>query len=189
MVALRRCAAGLLVLTFVLAAAVTSCGGPPGTTSICTVTLVVTSSGFADGGAIPVRYTAAGANISPPVSWNQLPPAISSLALLMEDLDAPGGAFTHWLVYNIPATETGFGDGVPVADALPNGARQAKNSLGVAGYSGPNPPAGAVHHYRLTVYALDIKLLGGAGMTRSRFLSEIQGHVQAQGQITGVYSK
>jgi Raf kinase inhibitor-like YbhB/YbcL family protein len=189
MVTFGRAAIWMLLLIISLSLIATSCGGNPGTATVCTVTLVVTSSGFMDGLAIPARYTAVGANISPPLAWNQLPPEVASLALLVEDMDSPGGAFTHWLVYNIPPTETSFGDGVPAAELLPNGARQGKNSFGTEGYRGPDPPSGALHHYRFRVFALDIKLAGQAGMTRTQLLNQIQGHLLAVGQLTGTFQK
>ncbi len=179
--------AGLLILTLTLV--LVSCGGPAVSTPLATATLTVTSPAFAEGGAIPAKYTAAGVDVSPPLAWGQAPAGTASFALLLEDLDAPGGIFTHWLVYNIPPTEAGFGEGVPVGEQLPNGARQGKNSFGKLGYGGPNPPPGAAHRYRFKVFALDSKLPAQSGMMRTQLLTAMQGHVLAQGELNGTYKK
>ncbi len=182
---MRRLAIWLLVLALGAAA----CGGPALSTPLAPATLTVTSPAFVEGGAIPAKYTAAGADVSPPLAWSQAPAGAASLALLLEDLDAPSGIFTHWLVYNIPPKAAGFEEGLPTSGQLLSGARQGKNSFGKIGYGGPDPPPGAAHRYRFTVYALDIQLPAKSDLTRAQLLAAIEGHALAQGELTGTYKK
>ena len=98
-------------------------------------TIQVRSPAFSEGGAIPAVFTCEGQNVSPPIAWHGLPPSTKSVALLMEDPDAPSGTFVHWSLFNIPR----YGVGV-YAGQLPVGARQGKNSFGKDGYGGPCPP-------------------------------------------------
>lgn len=144
--------------------------------------LTVTSSAFSANETIPIEYTCDGSETSPPLSWSGVPADAKSVALLVEDPDAPKGTFTHWLVTDIPATTTSLDK----AAAPPAGAMVAKNDKGGSGYAGPCPPTGR-HHYHFRVYALD-KTLGKA-MTRSELLSAIKGHVLAQGDLVGTYQK
>src|SRR5258707_143240 len=119
--------------------------GNPGTKR----TIVVTSA-FKPGEAIPGEFTCDGNETSPPLAWSNVPSETQSIAVLVEDRDAPKGTFTHWLVTGIPPTTTSL----PAGAALPEGATAAKNDKGYPGYAGPCPPAGR-HHYIFHVYALD----------------------------------
>lgn len=144
--------------------------------------LKVTSSAFGANGAIPSEYTCDGAQTTPPVSWSNLPKNTRTVALLVEDPDAPSGAFTHWLVTGIPGAITSLSSG----GTLPDGAMVAKNGKGDTGYIGPCPPSGR-HHYFFHVYALDTTIPGPA--TKEDFLSSITGHILAEGQLIGTYQK
>jgi phosphatidylethanolamine-binding protein (PEBP) family uncharacterized protein len=130
-------------------------------------TLDVTSSAFANNGAIPSDYTCDGGGMSPPLSWSKAPEGTKSIAVLVEDPDAPHGTFTHWLVTGI----------APTATSLPRGA---------AGYTGPCPPSGR-HHYLFRVFALDTT--PASGLSRPQFLTAINGHVLATGQLVGTYQR
>jgi Raf kinase inhibitor-like YbhB/YbcL family protein len=100
---------------------------------------------------MPARYTCDGENISPPLTWTRVPARARSLALLLEDRDAPGGAFVHWSVYDLPRGSSGVGSG-----RVPSGSAEGENSYGRSGYSGPCPPRGdPAHHYVFSLYALD----------------------------------
>ncbi len=147
-----------------------------------TASLTVTSSAFKANEAIPTEYTCDGAETSPSLSWSGVPADAKSIAILVEDPDAPEGTFTHRLVTDIPPTITSIDKGA----SLPTGAMAAKNDKGNAGYAGPCPPTGR-HHYHFRVYALDKTL--GKVTSRSEFLSAIEGHVLAQGELVGTYQR
>ena len=144
--------------------------------------LKVTSSAFTNNGAIPADYTCDGAQTTPPLTWANVPKNARTVAVLIEDPDAPSGAFTHWLVTGIPATIMSLSSG----GALPEGSMVAKNGKGDTGYYGPCPPSGR-HHYFFHVYALDTTIPGPA--TKEDFLSSINGHILAEGQLIGTYQK
>jgi Raf kinase inhibitor-like YbhB/YbcL family protein len=144
--------------------------------------LTVTSSAFRANEAIPPEYTCEGAQVPPPLTWSTAPKATRSIAIFVEDPDAPGKTFTHWLVTGIPpATRS-----LPVGGALPDGAVASKNDKGSAGYSGPCPPTGR-HHYHFHVYALENTIPPPGG--KSDFQSAIDGHILAEGELIGLYHK
>ena len=107
----------------------------------------LTSSAFAPGAAIPEQYSCKGADTSPALEWSGAPANVASFALIMDDPDAPGGTWVHWVLWNLPATAQSLPQGVPKREQLDNGARQGKNSFRKIGYNGPCPPAGATHRY------------------------------------------
>jgi len=144
--------------------------------------LTVTSSAFAANSAIPDEYTCAGSDVSPQLAWSNMPATAKSVAILVEDPDAPKGTVLHWLVTGIDPALTAVSRG-----SVPDGAMQAKNERGATAYMGPCPPAGAAHHYHFRVYALDLKLDRPA--SKSDFMSEIKGHVIAEGELVGTYQK
>jgi len=148
----------------------------------------LTSSAFSDNGMMPVKYTANGENVSPPLSWSSAPANTKSFAVLCQDPDSSSGDFTHWIIFNIPANTTQLNESVPQQGTLSNGAKQGTNDFGKIGYSGPNPPSG-VHRYVFTVYALDVELNLNTGANKNDFLNAIKGHVLAQGTLTGKYGK
>src|SRR5574341_1376193 len=100
---------------------------------------------FANGETIPARLTADGADVSPPLSWSGAPAGTKSFALIMDDPDAPAGSWVHWLVYDIPPTQTSLPAIVPGTATIEGGARHGKNSWGKLGYGGPAPPPGPAH--------------------------------------------
>jgi Raf kinase inhibitor-like YbhB/YbcL family protein len=148
----------------------------------------VHSSSFSNGKSIPGRYTCDGANLSPQLRWQPAPAGTKSLAIVMEDPDAPID-FTHWLVYNIPPGVRELGEGASQQGAMPQGSVEGRNDFGRPGYGGPCPPRGNPHHYLLRVYALDIRLDLSAGATRKQVDAAMSGHVVAQGQIVGAYQR
>jgi len=150
--------------------------------------MVLTSSAFQDGGRIPQKYTCDGENTSPPLSWTGAPEGTKTFALIVDDPDAPGGTFTHWVIFNIPATEDNLPASIPNTPTLSAGVMQGINGAGKIGYAGPCPPSG-VHHYVFTLYALDTTLNLQPGSTKQDTLNSMQGHILAQTQITGLYSK
>jgi Raf kinase inhibitor-like YbhB/YbcL family protein len=153
------------------------------------MTLSLSSPIFQEGEDIPTEYTCNGQDISPPLTWGESPSETQSFVLIMDDPDAPGGAFTHWLLFNLPADSRELPEIVPPHNELASGALQGKNSFGKIGYGGPCPPPGSAHHYRFTIYALDQVLDLMAGASRKQVIDAITGHILARGQLTGMYQR
>jgi Raf kinase inhibitor-like YbhB/YbcL family protein len=147
--------------------------------------ITLASTEFRDGAMIPKVYSCDGDDISPPLSWAGVPEGTRELALLMEDPDAPGGTFVHWVLFKIPV------DQEELADAQrPLGGREAKNSRGEAGYAGPCPPEGdAPHHYEFIIYALSkpIDLPNGASGDDVR--AAIDKDAIARGELVGRFGR
>ena len=150
--------------------------------------LDVRSSAFEEGGAMPARYTCEGLDISPPLTWSSVPNGTRSFALIVDDRDAPGGAFVHWVIYNLPPDKQRLSRDVPNQRTLPSGALQGKNGAGSIGYTGPCPPNGT-HRYFFKVYALDTELDLGAGATKEEVVSAMEGYVLARGRLLGTYQR
>jgi Raf kinase inhibitor-like YbhB/YbcL family protein len=147
------------------------------------MTLKITSSAFAEGEMIPKKYTCDDENISPHISWSDLPDGTMSLAMIMDDPDAPVGIWVHWVIYNIPADQDGLPEGVKGIGM------EGKNTSGKVGYGGPCPPKGPAHRYFFKVYALGTVLDLGAGVTKGDLERAMQGHILAQGQLMGKYQR
>jgi Raf kinase inhibitor-like YbhB/YbcL family protein len=145
--------------------------------------LVVSSPAFAAGATIPLVYTCAGDNVSPPLQWSGVPDGTSELAVVVDDPDAPG-TFVHWIVAGLPATTTGLDEG-----KLPAGAVEARNGAGDAEYTGPCPPAGAPHHYRFTVYALGKPSGVAAGAATKPALAAITTAATARGRVVAMWGR
>lgn len=151
--------------------------------------LLLTSSSFEPGGYIPAKYTCDGEDISPDLSWDGAPDGTDAYALIVDDPDAPGRVFTHWVVYNIPASVKGFEEGMSAFEIVKTGASQGKNDFGQVGYGGPCPPKGSPHHYHFRLYALDAVLDIPSGLTKNTVLSAMKGHVLAEAEIVGLYKR
>jgi len=147
------------------------------------------STAFKEGDKIPVKYTCDGQDVSPPLEWGQPPPGTQAFALIVDDPDAPGGVFTHWVIFNIPSDSRKLPEAIPTQTQLPDGALQGKNDFGRIGYGGPCPPPGRPHRYQFTLYALDQRLDLKAGVSKKQLLSAMQGHVLTQIQLTGIYQR
>ena len=154
--------------------------------------LTLTSSAFANTADIPAIYTCDGHDSSPPLAWTAPPAGTRSLALIVEDPDAPDPAapqrvWAHWVLYNLPPSAGGLPAGVHV-DSLPPGTQQGLNDWKRTGYGGPCPPIGR-HRYFFKLYALD-KLLPDLGHPDKRRLEQaMQGHVLAQAELLGFYQR
>ncbi|MFF4794264.1 YbhB/YbcL family Raf kinase inhibitor-like protein [Streptomyces sp. NPDC001276] len=146
--------------------------------------ITVSSPAFTDGGTVPGRYTCSGADVSPPLAFSGVPGRTAGLALLVEDQDAPGGTFTHWLVWNMDPHTTSLPTG-----ATPPGAAQGRNDFSKTGYSGPCPPPGKPHRYVFTVYAADRRLALRPGATASDIRRALSGHTLASGTLTARYGR
>lgn len=143
------------------------------------------SSAFRQGQDIPKEYTCDGKNISPPLVWKDVPAGTKSLVLIMQDPDAPSGAWDHWMLYNIPATAVSLPEGLRAsADNIPYG----KNSWGNLEYDGPCPPRGE-HRYFFKLYAIDTTLLANPNMNKSILLAAVEGHILASAELMAKYQR
>ncbi len=151
--------------------------------------LDIRSPAFADGATIPRQYTCEGADRSPPLAWSGAPGGISVLALIVEDPDAPGGSFIHWVAFNLPPDSTGLAVGVPGTASLAAGGEQGVNDFGKLGYAGPCPPPGRPHHYHFRLFALDQPVALGREATAAALRNAMQGHVKAGADLVGVFAR
>lgn len=165
---------------------------PPAKDSVMTLSL--SSSAFSHQGEIPVRYTceAQGKEVSPPLAWHGVPPGARSLALIVDDPDAPDPrapqtTWVHWVLYDLPPAATGLPEAVSPA-SLPPGTRQGSNDWHRTGYGGPCPPVGR-HRYFFKLYALDAVLPDLGNPDKQRLEQAMQGHVLAHAELVGTYQK
>jgi Raf kinase inhibitor-like YbhB/YbcL family protein len=159
------------------ALALAGCGGQSPSPSVASG-LTVTSTAFANGASIPVAYTCAGDGRRPPITWSGDLHGAVSLALVVDDPDAPSGNFYHWVVTDIPAATTG------ISKSVPAGAHELENSAGKTGWTPPCPPSGT-HHYRFTVYGLSA---AAGNVSRKDALAAIEKNAVVQGRLTGLYT-
>ncbi len=147
------------------------------------------SPAFEDGGSIPRKYTCDGTNVSPPLKWKQLPPQTQSIALIMEDPDTSRGIWVHWVLFDLPPMIDMLPEAIPGLRKLANGEKQGTNSFHALGYQGPCPPSGS-HRYFFRIYALDAMLgLEASGMSKVEVLKAMKGHVIAEGELMGRYTR
>ncbi len=179
-----------------LALVATACASPPGVqpapqsapptvppTAVPASAFQLGSDAFAEGGTIPKKFTCDGENISPRLQWTGAPDGTQSFALIMDDPDAPSGTFTHWVAFDIPATQT------EIAEHAAAVGKGGKNGRGQTGYTGPCPPSGT-HRYFFTLYALDVAALNlPDGAARADVEKAMQRHVVAKAQLMGKYAR
>ena len=142
----------------------------------------ITSSAFQEGTNIPSKFSCDGADTSPPLQISDVPSAAKSLVLIVDDPDPPSGLFTHWTVWNIPPQTSSIAEG-----STPNGV-QGTSDFGKSGYGGPCPPSGT-HRYYFKIFALDRELDLPSGAKRGQLDAAMKGHVIAQGELMGRYSR
>lgn len=143
----------------------------------------ITNPAFQEEGNIPSKFTCDGSDANPTLRFEGAPAEAKSLALIVDDPDAPSGLFTHWLVWNIDPKTTAIDE-----NSAPPNAIQGKNDFGKSGYGGPCPPSGT-HRYFFKVFALDRKLELPAGSKRAQLDAQMRGHIIAQGELMGRYSR
>jgi Raf kinase inhibitor-like YbhB/YbcL family protein len=143
----------------------------------------VSSPAFGPNESIPSKYTCDGYGVSPPLDWSAVPDATRSVAIMVDDPDAPNGPFLHWLVADLPPELHHLDEG----GTVPHDAFVAESDGGTASYFGPCPPQGR-HHYRFHVYALDQEL-GRRPEGRDDFLASIEGHVLDEGELIAEYER
>jgi hypothetical protein len=148
----------------------------------------ITSTAFAPQASIPQEYTCDGQDSSPPLSWSEPPHGTESFALICDDPDAPVGTWVHWVLFNIPAGQRSLPENVPAQDQLSDGSLHGRNSWRRRDYGGPCPPSGT-HRYFFKLYALDTMLALKAGATKKSILSAMEGHILAQAELVGTYSR
>ncbi len=151
--------------------------------------IALTSTAFQEGQPIPVRYTADGEDVSPPLTWTDVPSGTQSLALICEDPDAPRGTWTHWVLFNLLPSAQALEEEVPPQETLPDGSIQGTNDFKRLGYGGPSPPPGQPHRYFFKLFALDTTLRLSPGASRQQVLAALQGHILAEGQLMGTYGR
>lgn len=145
----------------------------------------VASPAFDQDAPIPPKFSCDGDDVSPPLSWDGVPDAAVELALVVDDTDASGGTYVHWVLFGLDPSTTELEEG-----QVPAGARQANNSAGDARYKGPCPPGGDdAHHYRFTVYALDEQIVADDGASPGDVLSAVAGAAIAKGTLTGTFDR
>jgi len=148
------------------------------------------STAFTHEGAIPSLYTCEGKDVSPPLSWSEIPPGTKSLALILDDPDAPDPAapkmtWVHWVLYNLPPTNDGVPEGVK---PLPAGTKEGMNDWKRTGYGGPCPPIGR-HRYFHKLYALDTVLPDLKQPTKAKLEEAMKGHILSEARLMGTYQK
>lgn len=148
----------------------------------------LTSSAFSYGQPIPVKYSCKGEDVSPPLAWDEPPAGTKSFALIMDDPDAPMGTWVHWVLFNIPAAARGLPEGVPTDPAFADGSVQGVTSARSVGYHGPCPPSGT-HRYFFKLYALDTILDLSSKADKKALLAAMEGHILAQAELMGTFSK
>jgi len=143
----------------------------------------LTSSEFLHGGPVPPRHTCEGEDVSQSLRWSDIPVGAHSLALIVEDPDAPGRTFTHWLAWGIRAETPGLGPG----KAVP---LEGRNDFGAVGYRGPCPPVGhRPHRYVFRLHALDGEPAAAAGGSRRALEASLEGHVVETAELVGTYAR
>ena len=189
----RRLLAGTILL-----GALAACGGgaiskplptPAPVSGSTPVPLALSTGAFPDAGEIPVRYSCDGDDISPDLSWNAAPTGTETFTVIMDDPDAPGGTWVHWMAFNIPGDKLGLSENQPKADRMPGGGLHGKNSWGNSEYGGPCPPGGPGHTYRFFLYAVDTSLDLPAGASRQQVGEALSGHVLAEGRLAAIYGR
>ena len=156
------------------------------------MSLTLTSPAFSHDGEIPRRYTCEGEDVSPRLAWSAPPEGTKSLALIVDDPDAPDPAapqmtWVHWVLYDLPAAAGGLAEAV-ASEALPAGTREGRNDWRRTGYGGPCPPIGR-HRYFHKLYALDVVLPDLGAPTKAELEAAMAGHVLARAELVGSYQK
>jgi Raf kinase inhibitor-like YbhB/YbcL family protein len=143
----------------------------------------VESSAFEHAQAIPSRHSCEGEDVSPPLRWSNAPEGTRSLALVVDDPDAPGGVFTHWIAWALDPAAEGLAEGEPAP-------REGHNDFGTRGYRGPCPPPGhGRHRYVFRLYALDTEPELAAAATKAQVEQAIAGHVLTTAELVGTYER
>lgn len=147
----------------------------------------ITTTAFENATTIPIDHTCDGEDLSPRIRWDEEPKGTVSFALIVEDPDAPGGTFCHWIIYNLPPDCHELEKIMPKKKHLDNGAIQAKNDFGKIGYNGPCPPPGTEHRYYFRIFALKKKLPPEGINSIEDFYKAINGLIMEEAEYMGKY--
>jgi Raf kinase inhibitor-like YbhB/YbcL family protein len=182
----RRKAAPAWLALIILSVIIVGCrpGIPEGTPEgEAEMAIQLTSTAFTEGSTIPKQYTCDGKNLSPQLAWTGLPQGTQTLVLIVDDPDAPGRTFVHWVLYDIPGNTIGLSEGVQgIGVTGTNDSRRTS-------YSGPCPPSGPAHRYYFKLYALDQALKLAPGATKADVEKTMKGHILSWGQLMGKYGR
>ena len=151
--------------------------------------MTVESAAFQNGQRIPKQYTGDGKDMSPPLEWTASPANTKCFVLICDDPDAPMGTWVHWVVFDIPASVHSLNEATPPSAVLAGGGKQGNTSFHKVGYGGPAPPVGKPHRYFFKLYALDKELGLKSGATKEEVTAAMSGHVLAEAQTMGTYSR
>lgn len=149
----------------------------------------LTSTAFNNMQSIPREYTCDGKNISPPLSWKGAPAGTRSFVLIVDDPDAPGGTWTHWVVYDLPGDTSELVEDAAKSQLASGDTKQGLNDFKHADYGGPCPPAGKQHRYMFKLYALDTMLGLKSGASKQEVEAAMAKHILGQGQLIGTYQR
>lgn len=145
--------------------------------------MIIQSPVFENHASIPDKYTCQGADVSPPLKFLDIPSGTKSLALIMDDPDAPNGTFDHWILWNLLPQTAELVEGTKI------GVPQGLNHFGSVGYRGPCPPTGQTHRYFFKLYAIDVLLDLEEGATKSEVQKALEGHIISEAELVGTYQK
>jgi len=151
--------------------------------------LEMKSSAFENGGFIPSKYTCEDEDISPPLSWSDVPKGTKSFALICDDPDAPFGVWVHWVIFNIPADKRKLEENILKKGLLPERIIQGLNDFGKVGWGGPCPPPGKPHRYIFKLYALDTILSIEEGATKEELIEAMKSHILTETKLIGIYQR
>lgn len=145
----------------------------------------INSPAFEQHQPVPRKYTCEGEDISPPLQFRDVPAKTKSLVLIMDDPDAPGGTFDHWIMWNLPSNATALAEGVKVQKPV----LQGKNGFRDNRYRGPCPPPGRPHRYFFKLYALDTMIELREGSSKAQLLEAMEGHILGKAELVGTYQR
>lgn len=152
--------------------------------------MIFKTSAFKPEEPIPVKYTCDGADVSPHLTWDGAPQEAKSFALICDDPDAPSGIFTHWLLFDLPATVTELPENLPKKSEVDSPrCKQGTNDFGKVGYGGPCPPRGSGHRYFFKLYALDTDIQLSPKAKKRDLEAAIKDHILAQAELMGTYQR
>ncbi len=157
-------------------------------TALAQSKMEIRTNAFGPGSPIPDKYTCSGENLSPALVISGVPASAKSLALIVEDPDAPSGTFVHWVAYNIPPGKKQIDAGVKQDTAMPGGGIQGRNDFGRLGYGGPCPPPGSPHHYHFRLFALNGQITPQSA-TGPEVEQAMQGHIVASTEVVGTFGR